>query len=353
MRWAAAFLIVLGLVAAVSAALLVRVITMPTPAERAAEKGDTPVEVLVAKHNIEAPTLVSGDSVTTKTMLKSQVTPDMITNPVQVVGRILTNRVVEGAVFRESAFKRDKAMHLASHIKAGKRAVSVQLREWSAMAGLLSYGSIVDVLVSVNSSAGAGSNQTISTTLLQGLQVLAVGSQSVVSDEEFEDRQPGALASRGQYQQRMVTLLVDPRQAELLQLAMQHGSISLAMRNPLDQEHVAQRITRMTDISGASLARPGRIVDADPDVEHDRANAVSAADGGGDIFASGPEAGADENSGEISTPEQMWEMLIIRGSDTETQKFPLPEKNDDDEGDQISGDHDSSNDAAVDRKADG
>jgi hypothetical protein len=46
-----------------------------------------------------------------------------------------------------------------------------------------------------------------------------------------------------------VTLLVDPAQAEMLKLAMHNGSVSLVLRNPLDQEIASGQGKRLVDLS--------------------------------------------------------------------------------------------------------
>jgi Flp pilus assembly protein CpaB len=98
---------------------------------------------------------------------------------------------------------------------------------------LLYPGCVVDVLAGFKLTyAYQGKGQAISTTLLHGIQVLAVEKKTIVSkqEDELEAAKPPT-SSRN----ISVTLMVDPRQAEALQLAMKHGNISLALRNPLDK----------------------------------------------------------------------------------------------------------------------
>jgi hypothetical protein len=101
----------------------------------------------------------------------------------------------------------------------------------------------------------------------------------------------------------MVTLLVDPKQAEILQLAMQNGFISLSMRNPLDSAHEARRLTRAREIA----PHRGSI------------GVTSAAD------TSKAEAAAAEAAGEAPIDPKLWETLIIRGINSEKLTFPMPE----------------------------
>ena len=70
-------------------------------------------------------------------------------------------------------------------------------------------------------------------TLLQDIIVLAVGNQSVVNPETEETNRRDFVVRKAD--RPTVTLLVDPDQAETLKLAMHMGSVSLTMRNPMDE----------------------------------------------------------------------------------------------------------------------
>jgi hypothetical protein len=68
--------------------------------------------------------------------------------------------------------------------------------------------------------------------MLRGIQVLAVSGDSVISNPDEEE---GGSKKRTNSRGTLVTLMVDPKQAEALQLAVENGSISLSLRNPLDR----------------------------------------------------------------------------------------------------------------------
>jgi pilus assembly protein CpaB len=254
MKAAVTFLVILGLVAAVSAMLLVKSLTGRSSVISLVEKKEVDVEILVASRNLRMRSIVDTGSVARRKVPSSHVPQGALTDPVQVVGKVLTAGVVEGQPFTQACFSRESiGVHLAASLPQGKRAISISLSDWSGMAGLLYPGSVVDVLVSFKApGTDVRSQETVSTTLLQGLQVLAIGSQSVAS-EEYADKEPGALAQTGKVNHRMVTLLVEPKQAEILQLAMQHGSMSLSMRNPLDATREARRMTRSDELAVSSF----------------------------------------------------------------------------------------------------
>jgi hypothetical protein len=78
---------------------------------------------------------------------------------------------------------------------------------------LLYPGCLVDVMVSYKLPSRDSKLEALSTTMLRGIQVLAI---------------------KRDIQGTLVTLVLDTEQAEVLSLAIENGSISLAVRNPLD-----------------------------------------------------------------------------------------------------------------------
>ncbi len=313
MKVAVISLVLFGLLAAGSAAVLVTALTRPSNARIAiaTTKQESQAEVLVAAHDLQPMGIVDAAGVTTRKVARSQVPDGALLNPVQVVGKVLTFGMVAGQPFTKACFARDGAgVYLASAVPPGKRAMSISLTDWSGMAGLLYPGSVVDVLASFKSASGAGQRDgdIASTVLLQGLQVLAIGSQSI-ADAQYKDKQVGALAQHGEINTRMVTLLVDPKQAEILQLATQSGSISLTMRNPLDKINEPRRVTHVDEI------RP----DSGP------AGIVTSDSGRTDPFAGAPERLAADPS-TTPTPANEWQTIIIRGHETQTRTFPMPNR---------------------------
>jgi pilus assembly protein CpaB len=86
--------------------------------------------------------------------------------------------------------------------------------------------------------------------VLSNIQVLTAGR---VFDQE-KSREGQAMPAR------VVTLLVSPRDAEVLALAASEGGIILALRNPLDNEAVETNGARMSALLGAPPAPPVRAV---------------------------------------------------------------------------------------------
>jgi pilus assembly protein CpaB len=108
---------------------------------------------------------------------------------------------------------------LPSLIPPGMRAVSVRVNEVVSVAGFVTPGTRVDVLLT-GTPGGASEQQT--TTVLQNVAVLASG-------HTLERTATGEAQTTA-----VITLLVSPDDAQRLTLASSEGHIQLALRNPLD-----------------------------------------------------------------------------------------------------------------------
>jgi pilus assembly protein CpaB len=108
---------------------------------------------------------------------------------------------------------------LPSLIPPGMRAVSVRVNEVVSVAGFVTPGTRVDVLLT-GTPGGTGEQQT--TTVLQNVAVLASG-------HTLERTATGEAQTTA-----VITLLVSPDDAQRLTLASSEGHIQLALRNPLD-----------------------------------------------------------------------------------------------------------------------
>jgi pilus assembly protein CpaB len=190
------FIVALGIAAAGAAAMFIQ--TFSIQQRHTYTSTEQEFSVVVAKESIPAMTLMKGTTVMVKKVASTAAPKGALRDPVQVVGKVLIVPVAEGEALTESKFAKDgSGINLASILPTGKRAVTISLNDATGMVGLLYPGSVVDVMISLQAS---NSLETVTRTLAQGVQVLAVGSESVGSDPE-----KAAGAAKGD--QRLVTLL--------------------------------------------------------------------------------------------------------------------------------------------------
>lgn len=254
-RWSVVVLVILGIVAALSAAVFTASLNVGKILE-AAPLPDPNTDILVALKDIPVSTTVKAEMISVQSVLKDQIPSGAIVEPTQIIGKTLTVPLVEGQAFTLASFPPDgTGAHLASALPAGKRAVTIELTNYAGMEGLLYPGSIVDVIVSFQVSDNRKLGRAVSTTLLQSISVLAVADLIVGSASKRKD--DASQRSSGPNKRPLITLLVDSRQAEALQLAVKFGAISLAMRNPTDHLMID---TDATLLSEGRLARLAEIM---------------------------------------------------------------------------------------------
>jgi pilus assembly protein CpaB len=136
---------------------------------------------------------------------------------------------------------------LAATIPQGMRATAVKVDDIVGVAGFVTPGMRVDVLISGNPPGDQTRNQetgTLTKTLLQNLQVLSAG-QDIQKDAEGKP-----------HPVQVVNLLVTPEQAETLSLAGSQTKIQLVLRNPLDTAINVVPGTAMVNLFADQMAPP-------------------------------------------------------------------------------------------------
>jgi len=191
--------------------------------------------VLVAAHNLENGALIKdgdvkladwGGPIPQGALLKAE----------DAIGRGVVAPIYDGEPILENRIAgRGAGAGLAATIPPGMRAVAVRVNDIVGVAGFVSPGTHVDILIAGNPPGGNTQNVgTLTKTLLQNVEVLSAG-QNIQKDAE------GKPVSVG-----VVNMLVTPEQAEILSLASNETRIQLILRNPLDKE--------LTKTSGTAMA---------------------------------------------------------------------------------------------------
>jgi Flp pilus assembly protein CpaB len=261
----------------------VRMITnKPLPAEKPVPQALSPklVTVPLASRDIAAGTTLTIDDVALYKMSPEEVKEysggrSFMTNATQIIGKIAAVGIDQGSTFTTQDFyPAGRRPNFAERLKPGLRAVTVTLLSDDALRGFAAPGQSVDVLFHYDASAASrkrdgstagdhgmmfghhdfnpprrrdyygntlggadGSASTIfgqsvqeaTTTLVQGVEVLALGSEAVPTDAALMLPDDESIT---------VTLAVTPRQAELLNVARGHGRLSLTLRGSDDTQFV-------------------------------------------------------------------------------------------------------------------
>ena len=144
-------------------------------------------------------------------------------DPQEVIGRGLIQSLAENeAVLPSKLAPIEAGAGLPPVIPQGMRALSVRVNDVIGVAGYVLPGNRVDVVATV-SPTGQPTDMT-SKVVLTNVLVLAAGTRI---EQDADENKPLSVS--------VVTLLVDPQEAERLALASTEGKIQLALRNPLDK----------------------------------------------------------------------------------------------------------------------
>ena len=161
----------------------------------------------------------------------------------EVVDRGLITTVVENEPISENKLApKEAGAGLSPTIKPGMRAISIRVNEVIGVAGFVVPGSRVDV-VSILSDPRATTNDPLSRVVLSNVVVLSAGTRY---DQEEGRKDGQAIRST------VVTLMVDPLDADRVALAQSKGELMLTLRHPLDTEPSDPRGIRFVSlITGA------------------------------------------------------------------------------------------------------
>ena len=178
------------------------------------------VDVIVAADDLQVGSRVEEHDIKIIKIPASDLPPGAPRRRSDVLGHGVTLPIAKGEFILPNRLAEENAgSGLPSLIPPGMRAVSVRVNEVVSVAGFVTPGTRVDVLLT--GTPGTGGDQE-TTTVLQNVAVLASG-------HTLERTSTGEAQNTA-----VITLLVSPDDAQRLTLASSQGHIQLALRNPLD-----------------------------------------------------------------------------------------------------------------------
>jgi pilus assembly protein CpaB len=187
---------------------------------RSGPGSDSGVDVIVAADDLQVGARVEEHDIKIIKIPAADLPPGSPRRRSEVLGHGVIVPISKGEFILPNRLAGENAgAGLPSLIPPGMRAVSVRVNEVVSVAGFVTPGTRVDVLLT-GTPGGSGEQQT--TTVLQNVAVLASG-------HTLERTATGEAQTTA-----VITLLVSPDDAQRLTLASSEGHIQLALRNPLD-----------------------------------------------------------------------------------------------------------------------
>jgi pilus assembly protein CpaB len=187
--------------------------------------------LLVAAHNLDNGVLIKDGDIKVADW-GGPIPTGAIVKPEDAIGRGVVQQIYEGEPLLETRVAAKGAgAGLAATIPPGMRAVALRVNDIVGVAGFVTPGMKVDILIAGTPPKGNGGLGTLQKTLLQNVEVLSAG-QNIQKDAEGKPISVG-----------VVNMLVTPEQAEVLSLASNETRLQLVLRNPMDKEETHTRGT--------------------------------------------------------------------------------------------------------------
>jgi pilus assembly protein CpaB len=181
--------------------------------------------VAVATEDINLGQPLNVNMIHTVSWPTSSVPPGAFADVKSLDGRVVRTSLARGEPVLESKLAPlGTKGGLSAVINSGDRAITVRVNDVIGVAGFALPGNYVDVIVNTQQpQVKNDQQQSISKIVLEKILVLAVAQQV-----SRDDTQPKVVNA--------VTLEVTPDQAEKLDLARSVGTLSLVLRNQVDQD---------------------------------------------------------------------------------------------------------------------
>lgn len=177
--------------------------------------------LVAAAHDVKLGSILAASDLKTISVVGT-APQGAITDPKNAIGRGVISNIYSGEAILDSRLAPlGSGGGLAATIKAGMRACAVKVDEVVGVAGFVTPGMHVDVLVS-GTPPGSNNQDTQTRTILQNIEVLSAGTD-IQKDSSGKPQQV-----------QVVNLLVTPEDAQILALAANQMKIQLVLRNPLD-----------------------------------------------------------------------------------------------------------------------
>lgn len=203
------------------------------------------LEVLVAADDINSNTLIEPGLLRTQKVPRVFIQPGAIRDVRETLGRISIAGIKRGEQLMGTKLViGGPKSGLSFKVPSGKRAVSIPVDDAKSAGGLLQPDDHVDVIVTFDYGEKDKADK-YTYTLFQNVEVLAVGSsvhsmrkpEGIAIIEKESKDMFGSVASIGGVKSStsVVTLALDPDEAQRLIFANDTGTVTLALRSPMDR----------------------------------------------------------------------------------------------------------------------
>ena len=208
------------------------------------------IKVAAAKEDLSPGAMIKEIDLVLRELPAAAVSEHSFANVSDLIGRVVTAQVNKGQPVLETLLAPKGALGGAqAMVPEGMRAVSLEVNEFSGVAGLLTPGSHVDIVQTIR---GKDDTSAMAKTIVENLTVIAVGRRmSTAAPANI----PGAPEGEGSIS-RSVTLLATAEQAEAIDLASHTGNPRLVLRNGMDAKVTGGKGVTVAELRGTEGSTP-------------------------------------------------------------------------------------------------
>ncbi len=244
--------VVLGLVAAIVSRQLVA--QGPAQTVDGVASNLQLTDIVVAARDIAPGSTLAAEDLAVARVETKNAPNNVASTPSALFHRVAKIQIPKGQIVNEMLLaEAGVSGGLPGVIKPGYRAMTIEVNEFTGVAGLLQPGNRIDVLARF----ADGDNGQTTRTVVQNVEIIAVGTE--LSNKAAVNTETSALAPDQAPQNkpfaRAITVLVTPSEAERLDLASANQA-RLALRASMDTEKTAVAGATLASLKGEGTANP-------------------------------------------------------------------------------------------------
>jgi pilus assembly protein CpaB len=207
-------------------------------------KPQASASVVAAAKDVKIGMILAPEDLTT-VQLVGQPPQGAILDKKDAIGRGVISDIYQNeAILDNRLAPKGSGGGMAATIKPGFRACAIRVDEVVGVAGFVTPGMHVDVLISGVPPNQGNNQETQTRTILQNIEVISAGTD-IQKDAEGKAKPV-----------QVVNLSVTPEQAQIIALASNQMKIQLVLRNPLDTTVTSLPETAMASLFGGVKPPP-------------------------------------------------------------------------------------------------
>jgi pilus assembly protein CpaB len=203
------------------------------------------VKVVVTKTDIQPGSALKAEDLTLAQIEADKAPANSFNTVDQVAGRVSEALMVKNQPVVEAMLApTGSGSGLQALVPPGERAVTIEVNEFSGVAGLLQPGCHVDIIATINEGNNGGQ---LAKTIVQNVKVTAVGQRTTATPSDVPQQNPGEMS-------KSVTVLATLADAEAIELACSTGRPRLVLRSGRDNEVASTSGITLGELRGGGHA---------------------------------------------------------------------------------------------------